>query len=336
MKKLIIIFLFLILLTSCFKKDEKISPHKSPVNDSVQTNTIPLTQNYIYQFFFNLNTNKIVSRNLRSIWDIGFESSPDGWHIILNTSKYMKAAQTNQPFFGATTKLTGLKFTFDMSSGNLDSTAIGLWGDTTALPITSFNKTYVIDRGLDETGKSLGYKKMIISAFDLNNDYNIDVANLDGTDYYRGIIHRDSSTTFTCFSFDNGGQTVKIEPDKTTWDLMFTQYTTNLKLNNVPYPYLVTGVLINRYKVKANRINDLAFEKISFDKVSNMTLSSRLDTVGYAWKEYSRITGHYSIVSNKYFVIKSVADDLYKLRFTNFYNDQGEKGYPSFLFQKLK
>ena len=86
--------IFIFLLTSCFKQDEKIMPH-DPGN--VKTQTIELTKDYRYQVYFDLSSEKILSTNLKTDWDLGFECSAKGWHIILNTSNFMVAAKQDIP-----------------------------------------------------------------------------------------------------------------------------------------------------------------------------------------------------------------------------------------------
>ena len=64
--------LLIILLNSCFKNDEAIAPH---VKGDVQTDTIPMTINYTYQLYFDLAEGLILSKNNKTISDLGFECS---------------------------------------------------------------------------------------------------------------------------------------------------------------------------------------------------------------------------------------------------------------------
>lgn len=335
MNRLISILLLLFILTSCFKEDKKIAPHTRKGNDSLYANWISVST-YKNQLFFDLSTNSVVAQNSKYIWDLGFESSPTGWHIVLNSSKFMSAANSGKTDFDAVTNISGLTFAYDRSSGNLDSTAISRWGDTTATPVISYNKVFVLDLGIDDVANPLGYKKIQFQKLE-NDKYYFHFANLDGTDKHSGSIKKDPNVSFVSYSFANGGDSVNFEPQKDKWDLLFTQYTANLKLNNIPYPYLVTGVFLNRHKVVANREMTQPFDSITYKYVTTKLgpLSHKRDTIGYAWKQYSRDKGRYTIVTNKYYVVKSVKDIYYRLRFTGFYNNSGDKGYPAFEFQKL-
>ena len=88
---------------------------------------VELTETYKYQVFYDFETNSTIAQNLISEWDLGFETSDSGWHVILNTSKMMLAGNTGETNFEMVKNKSGLEMNFDPSHGNLDSTAIGNW-----------------------------------------------------------------------------------------------------------------------------------------------------------------------------------------------------------------
>jgi hypothetical protein len=120
----IAVIVCIILLTSCFKEDDKIVPHDP---GDVKTQVIELTKDYRYQVYFDLSSEKIISTNLKTEWDLGFECSEKGWHIILNTSNFMLAAKSGLTDFDQPVDTVGYKWNFDVSTGDPDSTAIGQW-----------------------------------------------------------------------------------------------------------------------------------------------------------------------------------------------------------------
>lgn len=206
MKKLHIFFILsmIILLTSCFKEDEKITPHDP---GDVKTETIELTKDYRYQVYFDLNPGEVVSTNNKKEWDLGFEGAENGWHIILNTSNFMIAAATGQTDFSLPIDTVGFTWKYDVSSGNRDSTAIGKWIDF--LPPDSVksysNEVYVIDRGYDELGNLRGLRKIVFLGLE-NNIYTFRYANLDGTAENTFSIGKDPTVNYVFFSFDEGGK----------------------------------------------------------------------------------------------------------------------------------
>jgi hypothetical protein len=340
MKKLHILFILsmMILLTSCFKEDEKITPHDP---GDVKTEAIELTKDYRYQVYFDLGSGVVVSTNLKKDWDLGFECSPGGWHIILNTSNFMVAAATSLTDFNLQIDTVGYKWKFDVSSGNLDSTAIGKWIEF--LPTDSAksysNEVYVIDRGYDELGNLRGLKKIVFQGLE-NDTYTFRYANLDGTAENTFTVVKDPAVNYVFFSFDEGGKQVLLEPPKYDWHLLFTQYTTLLFTDEGdPYPYLVTGVLSNPSTTVVAQDTLYDFSSISLDIVDNLLYSKNQDEIGYDWKDIvgdvSSGNVSYVIVEGLNYVIRDREGFYYKLRFISFYNDSGDKGYPTFEYQRL-
>ena len=101
------------------------------------------------------------------------------------------------------------------------------------------------------------------------------------------------------------------------------------------YPYLVTGVLINRngVEVATDTLNN--FADITFDMAQHMIYSSNLDAIGYDWKYYNFEAGSYTVTVGLNYIVKNRNGYLYKLRFVGFYNDLGQKGYPAIEYQQL-
>ncbi|NVO10890.1 MAG: HmuY family protein [Bacteroidales bacterium] len=337
MIRIFIIIFSAFALTSCFDENSfVIKPIPTPAtNIEVK---IPFSM-YEYQTFYNLMDSVVVSHNNYADWDLGFEASSSGYHIILNASKFMYAGNTGITDFNSVISNTAATMIFDNSNGNLDSTAIGNWADFTnpSNPVF-FNKVYIINRGVNEDGISFGYKKIIFEKLE-NNTYYIHFANIDNTDEHYFQIPKNTSVNFVQFSFDNGGNLNTQQPDKDLWDLCFTKYSSILLDDNkVPTPYIVRGVLINNgLSVAKDTIT--SFASINFNNINSYTFSTKKDAIGYDWKIYKNDI--YSIVDHYSYIIKDRNNVYYKLRFTGFYNSikgdphYGIKGYPSFEFIKL-
>jgi hypothetical protein len=330
--------MFIFLLTSCFKEDEKVTPH-DPGN--VETVTIELMNDYRYQVYFDLETGEVVSANLKKIWDLAFDCSEDGWLILLNTSNFMLAAKTGVTEMGMVADTVGLDWQFDASSGSMDTLAIGKWVDFTSpdsMKIYS-NEVYVIDRGYDEVGNLRGLRKVVFEAV-TDTSYTFRYSNLDGSNENRFTVRKDPAVNYACFTFDEGGKQLDLEPPKDDWDLIFTQYTTLLYTNEgEPYPYLLTGVLSNPSGVQVAQDTLYEFTSLDLDAASSLLYSQALDEIGYDWKDVvgDVSTGMvtYVIVEGLNYVVKDGEGFYYKLRFTGFYNNSGSKGYPTFEYQKL-
>jgi len=330
MKSLATFIILLFALTSCFEEDEMVTPHDP---GDLTVGVVELTETYKYQVFYDLETNKSVKQNLISEWDLGFQTSDSGWHIILNTSKMMLAGNTGSTVFESVKSKGEIEMNYDPSHGNLDSTAIGNWYLLSDKNPVSLEYVYIIDKGTDENGEMLGEKKVTFD-FQDENTYVVRFANLNGSEEKTMVVPKDTSVNFVCFSFEKG--IVEIEPDKNSWDLQFGKYSTLLFTDvGDPYPYLVTGVLLNPYKTVAALDSIHQFEEVSFEIAEAQNLVNQKDIIGYEWKEYDFDNGMYQVYPEKIYILKNRIGFYYKLRFIDYYNSTGEKGFPTFEFLRL-
>ncbi|MCX7728526.1 MAG: hypothetical protein N2203_03555 [Bacteroidia bacterium] len=319
-QRLFIFFSLIFLLlwfSSCLKKELPVPPHHS---GNVITATIPLTSNYKYQIFFSLNNNQIVQQQYKTSWDIAFEGKDK--RVILNSSKFMFACNTKKNNFSEVLDTNGFSKNkkYDTPTGNLDSTAIGKWWEN--------NFVYIIDRGYNENGIHLGFRKLKILSYN-NGVFSFAFCKLTDTIATTYTITTDTNYRFVGFNFDSQ-QKVYCEPPKNQWDIVFTQYTETLS-----EPYLVTGCLLNRPYVSATiTIND-DFDNINYNKAIQYILTTNANIIGYNWKTYDFNSSSYIVYPNKIYIIKGWNHYYYKLRFIDFYSTTGEKGYPKFEYQRL-
>jgi hypothetical protein len=321
-------------VSSCFKDDEAITPH---VPGDFITDTISLTDNYKYQVYYSLTDSNSINVNLKDNWDLGFESLQQGWRVILNTSCFMKSAYLDGQEFGTTVDTVGAIWVFNPSDGSADSLAIGKWFTVQGSDTVGVNRLLVIDRGIDVNGNSRGYNQLVIDSL-VNGVYYFRIANLNGSNPKSYSIAKEKGVNHVLFSISNPAVVIH-EPGTTSWDLLFTQYTTLLYTDiGDPYPYLVTGVLINPFFVEVAVDSITPFENIDFDKAVAMKFTDAADRIGYNWKIYDFNAGTYTVNSDYIYILRDTKGYLYKLRFIGFYkfnNNKLEKGYPSFEYQKL-
>jgi hypothetical protein len=333
---ILLIIATLFALSSCFKEDEKIPPYDRGDRTTV---SIELTQNYKYQVYYSLDQNTVVSTNDKNSFDLAFESSVNGSHILLNTANFVLAAVTNETQIENITTQDGLNLKFDPSSGNTDSTAIGDWFIINNTDTIYSGLVYIIDRGYDELGNLLGFRKIVFDSL-VGKTYFFRYSNLDNTNLTAATVTKVDGVNYVYYSFVNEPGQVQPEPSRTTYDLLFTQYTTLLYTNEGdPYPYLVTGVLLNRFETLVAFDSIQHFDSISMDMAQNMIFTQQNDRIGYNWKDVvgDVESGQVSYIVNPdwNYVIKAQNGFYYKMRFIGFYNDVGEKGYPTFEYQKM-
>lgn len=317
MKKALLIALIPV-LGACFKKE---IPVEKPTTDAA-TVQVALGGNYANQIYYDLETNSVIRQNNREVWDLAFEAGDNGFHILLNESRIMAAALSNETDITALTSDAGLTYHWDFHTGNLDSTAIGDW--------QSLGKVYAIDLGTALTGANLGKKKLKVVSVS-NTEYVIQFADLNSSSIQTFTIPKSTTAGFSYFSMTGSGSLVDIEPDKGTWDLIFTAY---CHVFDEHTPYSVVGVLSNRFGVKVQEVS-IPFADLKYSDMVESAFEERIDVIGYDWKTYDFDNGTYIVNSNRTFIVKTVLGRYYKMRFVDYYDANGVKGAPKFELQEL-
>lgn len=313
MKQFYFIFSILFLLFSCDKGE---IPKPKPSGNGIETIQVSMGGNYENQVFYNLEKREIISQNNREIWDLAFETTENGFHIRLNDSKLMAAKASGHSDFSAFTSTQNTNWKYDRATGDLDSTAIDDWRGS--------DEIFIIDRGLSITGAQLGRFKIKFISVDESN-YQIAYCPLNSTDVQYFTVQKNTNYSWTYFSFNDGGKTVQVAPQKEEWDLCFTSYTHIFEGHT---PYLVTGVLLNSNSTSA-QVHNLQFTEIQYANTLTQNYSNSLNFIGYDWKTYDFDQGIYVVDNTKTFVIKTQFNRIFKLRFIDFYDKNGIKGSPT-------
>lgn len=312
----VLLMLLSVITSSCLKEEIAVAKH---LPGDIQTNEIALGQDYRNQLYFSLGRNEVVKSNLKTDWDLAFESV--GNHIVLNTGKGM-AVHRSELSIESITSEADLDWNWDAHSGDLDETAFGNWWEN--------DFVYVVDRGYAWDGTHQGYAKIKIVSY-TEDVYEIMYAVNLNTAPISLFMERSLTEQFVYFKFEEGK--VVIAPNDKDYDLIFTQYT---HLFTDPLtPYLVTGICLNRGFTSVARLDEKAFAEINLEDVEGLTFGYDLDEIGYDWKYYSLEDGVFTTNSDQHYVVKSQKGVFYKLRIMGFYNSEGLKGYPSIEFQAL-
>lgn len=109
----------------------------------------------------DIGTGSVVATNLKTAWDLAFESSPNGWRVQLNGSRLMTAwcfgCAGPCSTFGYRRHVRGRWI--DAPSGVPDSTAIGDWP-------WKLDDVFIIDLGYTALGEWLGLRKVRLTSVD--------------------------------------------------------------------------------------------------------------------------------------------------------------------------
>jgi hypothetical protein len=93
--------------------------------------------------------------------------------------------------------------------------------------------------------------------------------------------------------------------------------------------------LLNPYKTVAALDTTLQFEEVNFDIAEKQKFVNQKDIIGYEWKDYDFDNGMYKVNPEYIYILKNRIGYYYKLRFIDYYNSTGEKGFPTFEFLRL-
>ncbi|MCD6067975.1 MAG: hypothetical protein K0S33_2801 [Bacteroidetes bacterium] len=323
--------LSVVLFFSCRKEELPIKPHNSGGGDNeypVVTSQVDMGNDYKTQIYYSLPGNNIVATHIKTDWDLAFESATGGYHIKLNSAKWMACYRTTKTDFATVTAVsdtTGHTNTvlYDVPSGNLDSTAVNDW--------QSHSFVYIVNRGFTPAGSTIGYKKVQFLSADANS-YTFKYASLNGSNEQTVTVNRQTAKNFTCFSMNTNAVANNIEPDRENYDLLFGQFT---HIYPDGMPYLVVGMLTNPHKVRSARFTDMDFANIQLSDTISHPLVSNINNIGFDWKTFNLTTGVYTVDPTFSYIIKTVDGSYYKLHFIGFYSTTGLKGSPKFEFQKL-
>ncbi|MCC7332476.1 MAG: HmuY family protein [Flavobacteriales bacterium] len=309
-------------LTSCLKEE---TPLPKPKPGNVETVVIEIGFPYLNQVYYDCETNNIVSKNTKYDWDLSFESSTSGYHVLLNTAVGMYAANMGSTDFNSISSISGASWQWDNPNGDLNSTAIGNW--------IGKNEVFIIDRQYDDNGNHMGYMKFqLITVTDIS--YTFKFANLDGTNETTYTISKNYSKNFVHFSFEDNGKTIELEPEKNSWDLLFTNH--QHKFDNLTMPFVLTQTLTNKHNgVLVAEDNNNNFSKIKLEDTLRYSFTNNWDEIGHDWKIRNNTNNSFTIDGNKSYIVKTTKGYFYKMRFIDFYNHLGQKGYPTFEIQRL-
>jgi len=304
------------------------------------------------QVYFDLSTGQYTTVN-RTTWDLGFYGGSD-FRVVINGSLAMATKQlaTTNIDLPQTTDPTVAIGTFDPANlAFVDSPTGALTG--TAIAAISANdddnKVYLVNMGysiptipaapgsVSVAGSARGWKKIRI----LRNGegYTLQYADINATTHNTITITKDQAYNFSFFSLINGAP-VQVEPKKAAWDLNFTTFTNEVFENDGTSSgsYFFSDFVVTNNKGGARSYQVLtsttAYDNFTLANVSEANFDTATDqrTIGSNWRSVTPI----ELYSDRFYVIKDPAGNVYKLRFTSMLSQSGERGNPTFQYALLQ
>jgi len=185
---------------------------------------------------------------------------------------------------------------------------------------------------LDDDGNPLMENQYFYSVqylFNLNKEALVPVVNSEDS-YIDFVIPVNPESNLTEMTTADG-----------LWQIALTQYMTEIPYQEgeqtLYMQYPTVGALINtQANIEVAHIEDENFETITLDIAKNASYSTEVNAIGYEWKAIEFSTYTYQVIEDNYFLIKISEDEIFKLRFLDFYNEEAEKGNIKFQFQLLQ
>ena len=323
--------------TAC-EKPEKLYPQPK-TSLGVQSQIFAMGENYANQLWFDFATQK-TETNAFGIWHMGFSCDPSQPRVSINggISASFGVARFAGSSFGKITadSIKKVQWHFDNPNGDPDSSAFPLAFVKNGTQWEVNDYTYVIDLG-DKIKDSTRYVQLKFNGCKPGQSYDFEYKNLEPNGFLRKqtiTVNRDKNFVYYQFL---AHRIVDNEPfNNDQWDILFTTYKESVPdANGVPYPYVIRGVLINPKKVLVAQLDKVDFNTIDKAYASAVVDGKKQDEIGYDWKQYDQTAERYTMVPNRVYLIKTT-DAIIKMKFVDFYNDQGVKGYPKMAWEILQ
>lgn len=321
------------LLTGCYKDDYEV------VFDKVQSeveleNSINMGTEYQNQIFYDLEDKERYTSALID-WDIAFSASAAVPHIRINTGNGWSAHICSTSDMFGYPPISGIypdQWLVDDPDGDPSRLALGDFLDLNSV----YDKVVILRK--DNFNGKFSYYLLKVSHIEPNK-YQFEFSEKDASFITEYTANIPSALPHNYYYAKINGRQIdtlnqKIEATKEMgWDFYFTRY--SRYFDDIGINYIVTGVLLNPQTTRAYLDSVSKFEDISMDDVDHSRLVKTMDVIGYNWKSIDNSYSDYTVKSNYNYIISTQEGNFYKLRFVGFYNQNHEKGNPSFEFQKL-
>lgn len=311
------------------------------------------------QVFVDLSSGKMTNV-VRTSWDLGFYSGTD-FRVVINNTVKMSAKQTTSINIDEVQaedatmiigNATSSAAQIDDPSGDITKTTIA-----TVSTVDADNKVYLINMGSNPAtvkpdagkegsagGTSRGWKKVRILRS--GNDYKVQYADIASTTHDEIIVSKNAAYNFTFLSLLDK-KTVTVEPQKVQWDISFTSFTNAIQGPTGLGAYHYADFVLSNLKGEARAYQVLttafAYEAFTLANVESAKFTADQRNIGANWR--STTGGNDAngnplsalvVRTDRFFVVKDPAGNIYKVKFTGGLNAAGERGYPTFQYSLLK
>ncbi len=339
MKKILLfISPLLLLFSACEKPEPLVPPRTIPVG--TQTKVFGMGENYENQIWFEFSTQQI-HINRHDNWDIAF-SCDASQRVLVNGGKnafFGVARLPGKDFNSFTTLDQSWEFEIDDPSGSKDSLVFSHWCNY-GIPGQYVSKDilYLFDLGSDTLGSKRYIKFKLIErnggVYAFKWGYLKDT--VPEVEEYKSA---NENQNYIYYNFGERQEVFNEPVDKSHWDIVFTTYKELIPDPNTSAltPYVLRGVLSNPNGVRVAEVTGKkTYEDINLSYAHGTIFGESYDEIGYDWKLWSFTANKYTVDQNKIYIVQDSKGDYYKLKFVDFYDDLGRKGYPKMAWELLK
>lgn len=162
-------------------------------------------------------------------------------------------------------------------------------------------------------GSGYIYKKLwMVSKKSAANIYRFRYANLDNTHYKEVDLNLNPFVSADFYGYSLlTDQGVSFQPDKASWDILFTKY---MSVQPNGTPYIVVGVL-NNDTVSSKKFHPVA---PGYNDFGAGKWDSTRSSIGWNWKVFDNNSFSYRIVDSSVYFVKQKNGDIYRLAFSGF------------------
>ena len=293
--------------------------------------------------FLDLSAN-LQTPVLRDSWDLGFNSGTD-FRVTLNTSNGASAIEVNKSDINAVTAadVDLTKLTMGQGQGTLSLTDgySGKLSETVIKEISATdadNKVYILNRKGGSATVLPAEQIYKIRIIRKGTGYTLQYALLNDTTFKSLDVTKDPAYNAQFFSLVTGAA-VNAQPAKAKWDIVwgYSMYYTASGTTNIPYGFSDLVFINHLAGVTAAEVltTTATYDAYAESNISTTTFSADRDVIGSKWRVTSG--GTVGVKSDRFYVIKDAAGNVYKLRFISFTStDGGERGKPKLEYKLVK
>ena len=294
----------------------------STLSAQIVSDSVSLGAGYAQQSYYSLLNGEVANVN-NGNWDLAFDASAFGSSIHINDQAGLLLytypdGDTSDWSSLDTSGLSGWSAqynsdyswslgAFEQNMNLNDPTDLG-WGVYSTITHAVTGDSIYVIRLANGDWKKLWIQDLFGGAYhfryaDLNGSNEVN-AQLDKANY--------NGKNFGYYSLEND-QEIDREPAKTSWDLVFSKYITEL----APQVYYgVTGVLQNNEvsAAKAHPVND----PFTYASYGSHNFHDFTNSVGYDWKYFDMGSFAYVVEDSMCFFVNDVPGNIWRVTFTAF------------------